>query len=377
MITLTLGAGIANWVHPTLSRMPRVLYLHANSDDYLADSLLHGLRTVLGADVVDSPRRDGLYQGLSPERLRRAYGRGFTLYGRLPEIDVDRRWALSRARDGAFDVVVIAEIHRDWSPWAALRPHARRLRERGCQVVVVDGGFSPAMYPYGPTWWRQMRPWPLPRAHGRVPFFKRELQPLTARLRFGGLLPASIGMRLLTRNVRPIAFSIPEEHLATGDEPKTKRLATHVVDPEVAELVPAAAQGYAFDREADYYADLRTSRFGVTTKKAAWDCMRHYELAASGCVPCFRHLDRKPPLAGPFGLDETNCVTYSDARELLERLERIDDTEYGRLRSGALRWARANTTRQRALEFLDAVGHPVKPPGEATRAPGLDLRPSV
>ena len=43
------------------------------------------------------------------------------------------------------------------------------------------------------------------------------------------------------------------------------------------------------------------SRFGVTTKKSGWDCMRHYELAASGCVPCFRDLEEKPAMAGRTG----------------------------------------------------------------------------
>ncbi len=338
---------------------PRVLYLHANSQDYLVDSLLHGLRTVLGADVVDFPRRDNMYDDLTEEQLGRAYGRGFTLYGRLPEIEIDRTWAISSAIRGLFDLVVIAEVHREWGTWATFRPHARRLRRQGSEVVVIDGSDSPTMYPYGPAWWRQMRPWPLPRAHGRATFFKRELQPMTAWIRYMGVVPGRLGVRLLARNVNPIAFSIPEGHLVSGDERKTKLLATHVVDPEVAALVPGSSRGYAFDREADYYADLRESRFGITTKKAGWDCMRHYELAASGCVPCFRDLHRKPALAGPFGLDETNCVPYSGARDLLRRLEQIDDAEYERLRDGAMRWARANTTRQRAIDFLAAVGHPV------------------
>ena len=65
--------------------MTSVLFLHANAEDYLADSLLHGLRSLLGADVVDVPRRDSLYAVGDRSRV---YGRGFTLYGTLPEIDV-------------------------------------------------------------------------------------------------------------------------------------------------------------------------------------------------------------------------------------------------------------------------------------------------
>ena len=110
-----------------------------------------------------------------------------------------------------------------------------------------------------------------------------------------------------------------------------------------------------FDAEEDYYADLRASRFGVTTKRAGWDCLRHYELAANGCVPCFRDLDRKPGSCAPHGLDESNCVSYHDADELMAKLEAVDEDEYERLQRGALRWARANTTRERALEFLRAL----------------------
>jgi hypothetical protein len=343
---------------------PRVLFLHANAEDYLGDSLLHGLRQVLGENVVDVPRRDAMYDDLTEERRSTLYGRGFTLYGRLPEVDVDREWSMRRLLEGEFDLAVISDIHRNWSPWLRLRPELRTLRANGTGLVAIDGGDSAVMYPYGPTWWRRMRPWPMPRAHGRIPYFKRELQPLTARIRYYGLIPGFLGLRLLGRAVRPTSFSIPGEHLASGSEPKEKLLATHVVDPEVAAIV-GTGTSYAFDSEEEYYADLRASRFGITTKKSGWDCMRHYELAASGCVPCFRDLEAKPPLTAPHGLDETNCVTYTDAGGLIDRLEGMDGDTYARLRLGALEWARQNTTASRARQLLAAVGRPLPEPALA------------
>jgi hypothetical protein len=111
-----------------------------------------------------------------------------------------------------------------------------------------------------------------------------------------------------------------------------------------------------FDTEADYYADLRRSRFGVTTKREGWDAMRHYEIAANGCVPCFRDLDRKPAASAPHGLDETNSIAYRDHDDLMAALEGISDDRYTELQAGALAWARANTTRRRAEEFLAAAG---------------------
>ncbi len=333
--------------------MTSVLFLHSNAEDYLADSLLHGLRSVLGADVVDVPRRDSMY---AVDDSSRTYGRGFTLYGTLPEADIYRGWPIDRALRGEFDVIVFADIWRYWGPWAQMRSRLFELRRKGVTLVAVDGHDSEVMYPHGPAYWKGMRPWPPPRAAGRIPFFKRELTPLTAQVRYYGALPPKIAVRRLARHVRPIAFSIPEEKLAAGDEPKTKLLATHVVDPEVQALVPGTATSYAFEDEADYVADLRASRFGITTKRHGWDCMRHYEQAAAGCVPCFRDLDRKPETCAPHGLDETNCVPYGDPRDLLRRIEAMGEDEYARLRAGALDWARRNTTRVRATEFLQAIG---------------------
>ena len=40
--------------------------------------------------------------------------------------------------------------------------------------------------------------------------------------------------------------------------------------------------------------------FAVTRKKAGWDCMRHLEIMAAGCVPYFLDLDNIPPLTLQF-----------------------------------------------------------------------------
>ena len=120
------------------------------AEDYLADSLLHGLRSLLGADVVDVPRRDSLY---AVEDQSRVYGRGFTLYGTLPEIDVWRGWAIDRAMRGEFDVVVFADIWRYWGPWAQMRSRLFELKRRKVTLVAVDGHDSEVMYPHGPAYW--------------------------------------------------------------------------------------------------------------------------------------------------------------------------------------------------------------------------------
>jgi hypothetical protein len=213
----------------------------------------------------------------------------------------------------------------------------------------------------------------LPRAHTRALYFKRELTPLTGWFRSYLLLPPRLASRLPSvRGMREISFSFPAEKILEEEPPAAKHqlLASHVVDPEVAARLGVGGTSYVFDEENDYYADLRASRYGITVKRAGWDCLRHYELAANGCVPCIRALREKPPRCAPHGLDETNCVPYADYDELLRRLDAIDDARYEALQQGALRWARANSTVCRARQFLSACGLPVLAAPEAAPESG-------
>jgi hypothetical protein len=331
--------------------MPRVLFVNPNFEDYLSDGLFHGLRSLLGRDAVDHPKMEPLYATFPAERRDRLRGHGFTLYGLLDDVEVDRHRALYRARHGEFDLVVFSDIWRNFGLFTEWAP-----RLRGQRVAVLDGSDRVEPYPYAGRWWRVPQWWFLPRAHRRAAYFKREIAPSTYWFGSYLLLPPPLARRLgVLRGMRPIAFCVPEEKIGDVGAPREQLLAAHVVDEEVARRV-GGSSAYPFDSEDDYRADLRRARFGVTTKRAGWDCLRHYELAANGCVPCFRDLDRKPATSAPFGLDESNCVPYRDADDLLSKLERIDDAAYRRLQEGALRWARANSTRQRAAELLAAVG---------------------
>ena len=65
----------------------RVLFLTESREDYLSDSMLHGLIS-LGLDVVDYPRKDMLYVGRGASQSSSQVGvrgHGFTLYGLLTD----------------------------------------------------------------------------------------------------------------------------------------------------------------------------------------------------------------------------------------------------------------------------------------------------
>jgi hypothetical protein len=323
-------------------------------DDFLTDGLFHGLRTLLGTNAVDWPRIDHLYEDFPVERRAELHGAGFTLAGMLADDDgVDRTRALYRAHDGRFDLVVFADIWRNFGLFTQWMP---QLRETQVLMAVIDGADRIEPYPWSGLWWRRRVWWFLPRAHRSALYFKREVTPWTAWFRTYLTVPGPLAARLgLLGWMRPISFSIPASFVATSPPPKAKDWPVHVVDPDVAGRV-SGQTAYAFSDAAAYHADLRSSRFGVTTKKAGWDALRHYEIAAAGAVPCFRDLDRKPATCAPFGLNRTNAIAYSRADDLLSQVAALDEDSYRRLQAGALAWARASTTVARAREFLSACG---------------------
>src|SRR5262244_790560 len=118
----------------------RLLFLTSPEQDILADSLLHGLRSLLGERCVDSPRKDALYRGYEPPPGSAPYGRLFTLWRTLDDIPVNRDDVEARARGGEFDFVVVGSIHRSLHAFRRFAPLLPRH-----SVVALDGEDSRAV----------------------------------------------------------------------------------------------------------------------------------------------------------------------------------------------------------------------------------------
>jgi hypothetical protein len=88
-------------------------------------------------------------------------------------------------------------------------------------------------------------------------------------------------------NIYPLSYSIPDE-CVVEEIPLKKQL--------IAPLIPNFNNEYTFNesQENDYYNMYRESIFGITMKKCGWDCLRHYEILASGCIPLFTNIDQCP-----------------------------------------------------------------------------------
>jgi hypothetical protein len=298
----------------------RILFHTTPSEDYLQDSLLIGLKRLPGVEVVDAPAKRVLYQDYPAER--RLYGNGFTLYRTLPPILAPPEGPLDPRR---FDLRIFGRIWKQKRRWlstllsGAVGPWT--------PTVLLDGEDRSRLFP----------------VRFRATLFKRE--------RYGRV----------ERHSQPIGFSVPREKIRRGVEEKTKTWGRHVQCQEafrIAEVARCCTAGYAFDQETPYYDDLASARYGITMKKAGWDCMRHYEIAAAGAVPAFYRLGDKPAGCAPHGLvDLQNCLAFDTAEELEAKVADVEARgAYGALRRNALAWAEAHACDQAARDLLRTVG---------------------
>jgi hypothetical protein len=339
----------------------RILFISPTCADYLANSLLHGFKSLAKENVTDFPKCEILYSSFSDGG--KIYGNGFSLYGLLPDIDLDRFQIHEKVQSGYFQIIIFGDIGRCFGQFVQLLPNLNFQN-----TIILDGADTPQPYPYAGYWWRKPYWWFLPKAHNKFLYFKREWTSETIRNLYYQILPLSLCQFIpAPKNFRSIAFSIPEEKiiidLPSNLANKQKLFPKHIVDAEVADNVDGSVTSYAFEDENEYYQDIQISKFGITTKRAGWDCLRHYEIAANGAVPCYRDLDLKPETCAPHGLNPSNSISYRSYKDLIEKIEKLSDRQYESLQTESLRWVRENTTIARAKQVLS----------EFSRSTGKDL----
>lgn len=95
----------------------------------------------------------------------------------------------------------------------------------------------------------------------------------------------------LKSTIYPLSYCIPDECIVNTTDVLSKK------NKEIAGLVPGERNSYIFDstQETEYNEMYQCSLFAHTKKKGGWDCLRHYEIMANGCIPLFNGLDNCPP----------------------------------------------------------------------------------
>ena len=336
--------------------MQRILFLTTPEEDYLSDSVLFGLKELDDTEVVDYPKRESLYISFPRDRLNTIYGNGFSLYGCLDDHDIDRDSVMKQLTDGRFDAVIVGNL---WIQWEFVRENLAVLRRH--RTVLLDGADNPRVFPHSGSLMKNPMNWPLSRLRRSFVVHKRELSVASARLGVLDRIAPSWLKRFLDRTgvpsgIKPISFSIPSRKVVSSPPTKLKLFPNHIVDRDVVDHLGDRSDKYLFSQEREYYNDLQVSKFGITTKRSGWDCMRHYEIAANGAVVCFRDLDLKPIHSAPHGLvPGENCVSYHSVDELMDITDQMSAEEYRRLQANSLSWITENTCEYRANALLSSM----------------------
>lgn len=150
----------------------------------------------------------------------------------------------------------------------------------------------------------------------------------------------------------PLQFSISECKVVDAVPEK---------DQDFATVIPNHLETYIFSEESDYYKDYQRLYFGITCKKGGWDCMRHYEILANGCIPYFLNLEECEP----------NTMLFLPRELIFEAMhlegvskghidhEKFDKKRYFEILDAVLKHVRNHlTTRKMAEYLLERIGYP-------------------
>jgi hypothetical protein len=212
-------------------------------NDYLNDLLFHGLTELENIEVVDSTPIVHLYkENQSKISLHHLWGKGFTSTYLIDKDNIDRSNIEEKIKDKYFDLIIYGAVNRCLDYYDIVSKIYSPNK-----IFLIDGDDSTNIHGLSNT----------------HPYFKRELT---------------------INKFIPIHFAIPECKITINKLNKIQ---------EYGSIIPGQ-EGYKFDIEQDYYNDYNKSYFGVTMKKAGWDCMRHYEILANNCIPYFIDLEKCP-----------------------------------------------------------------------------------
>jgi hypothetical protein len=265
-------------------------------NDYLNDLLFYGLTELDNIEVIDSTPIIHLYKE-NKIPIQYLWGKGFTSTYLIDKNNIDRSNIEEKIKNKYFDLIIYGSVNRCLDYYdivSKIYPNNR--------VFLIDGADDIFIHPLS----------------NKHPYFKRELT---------------------SNQFIPIHFAIPECKITTNKLDKIQ---------EYGSIIPGQG-GYKFDIEQDYYDDYNKSYFGVTMKKAGWDCMRHYEILANNCIPYFVDLDECPQ----YTLINLPKELLLEARELANNFE---EQKYFDILNELFEYTKNNlTTKQLAQYVLNHV----------------------
>jgi hypothetical protein len=214
-------------------------------NDYQNDLVFYGLRELFGDNVVDSTQIISLYKEYENQIPKQHLWGGMTTFWLIEENNIDRSNIEEKIKDRYYDLIIYGAIKRCKQYYDLVSKYYPPNK-----VILIDGNDE---FELDPLYTKHL-------------YFKRELQESHP-------------------NLLPITFGIPTCKLAEPNKNKTQEYAT---------CIPGQPETYIFKSEQLYYEDYQKSYYGITMKKAGWDCMRHYEILGNYCMPYFVGLEDCP-----------------------------------------------------------------------------------
>ena len=301
--------------------------------DYLNDLTFHGLKQLYGKDVTAlippihlyKESQGGVYNHMfQTNNMEDHFWGGMTSFYLLDKdydpkvldgtIEERKEWFDSlrdRIASKEFDLII----------WGNARRCLHMFRDAKAvypkeQLILLDGNDDTQL---------------LDLADQGYLYFKRELSDYSN----------------LPSNIKPITFSYPEEKIGRRNKNKTQKRGTVIPGDESTYIFRGT--GFSLDMEKRYYKDYNKSYFGLTEKKAGWDCMRHYEIMGNYCLPYFPDLAFCPKNA-----------LYNYPKELIlegnKLMHSFNETKYYNLLEKIFKYFKKHlTTKAVAKELINRI----------------------
>ena len=154
--------------------------------------------------------------------------------------------------------------------------------------------------------------------------------------------------------IYPIDFCIPECKIVNEIDQKERFMATYV-NTKHHDL----PREYVYTSEKEYYEGYKKSIFGRTKCRAGWDCMRHYEILANGCIPWFENLEACPPQTMTHFPKELVLETMRITNNLpRDQIYNLSNPIFNEITTALLKYTRTNlTTKAMASYVLKTSGN--------------------
>ena len=312
----------------------KILFLTHPYPNYVPDLLLHGLRKLLGPDVIDFPRKDCLYDGIlglgvCPEDQK--------CPGWFPHDGdtIDRTDIWTKVKTGYFDSVVCDA--------RALPAMTGNLNKWPARCAIIDGEDKPHPLPPGP-----------------YVVFRRETDGSDYSIPLPMALPEELLTWISSYDQMPKRFSIGFLGSCNDGARRelVERLASRFHDTlfqatSIPSLESPLPQG-RFGRDA-YYRALQQCRMVLTLAGAGFDTFRFWENAACNAI----HLCPVLPLFVPDDFRHgVHILRFADTNELLRQIENTLsnwETHRAMIARGRYHLTQRHLTTHRGTYFLDRL----------------------